>query len=186
MRSDVSVKVAPKPWWIKPKLSAAIGWILQELRLTLHLNGTGVKTQHNFFTTEKAMACPFKKDSLFRDSYNYSYITKDHHHNTYVPSKPHDAICSLREWLAKTPSMRISLWHICIKESQERCTRGSTSNTPSIFRDLVMVLPQARLLAWLGTALMNIAWGHLPPLNYRSVEAQHMGTAQQVLMASSP
>lgn len=129
--------------------------------------------------------CSYRVDTT-RAKRKYSYITKDHHHNTYVPSKPHDAIGSLREWLAKTPSMRISLWHICMKESRERCTRGSTSNTPSIFRDLVTVLPQARLLAWLGTALMNIAWGHLPPLNYRSVEAQHMGTAQQVLMASSP
>lgn len=44
----------------------------------------------------------------------------------------------------------------------------------------------ARSLARRGTALMNNAWGHLPPLNYRSVEAQHMGTAQQVLMANSP
>lgn len=40
-------------------------------------------------------------------------------------------------------------------------------------------------LARHGTALMNNAWGHLPLLNYRSVEAQHMGTAQQVLMANS-
>lgn len=36
------------------------------------------------------------------------------------------------------------------------------------------------------TAQMNNVCGHLPPLNYRSVEAQHMGTVQQMLMANSP
>lgn len=43
----------------------------------------------------------------------------------------------------------------------------------------------AHSLARHKTELMNNAWGHLPPLNYRSVEAQHMGTAPQVLMANS-
>lgn len=71
-------------------------------------------------------------------------------------------------------------------ELQGRCTCRSTWRRPSICKDFVTVLPLACSLGRHGTVLMNNAWGHLPPLNYRSVEARHMGTAQQVLMANSP
>lgn len=67
-----------------------------------------------------------------------------------------------------------------------RCTGRSTWEKASMCEDLATAVPLAGLLAQHGTALVNNAWGHLPPLNYRSVESKHMGTAQQVLMANSP
>lgn len=83
-------------------------------------------------------------------------------------------------------------------KSQGSCSRGSTGSRHLYARTLWrlrrwLARSLARLLARSlvpslarhGTALMNNAWGHLPLLNYRSVEAQHMGTAQQVLMANS-
>lgn len=103
----------------------------------------------------------------------------------YAAPDSHDALCHLREQLAAR----------CLRKAHcspfaggvvRKSTRRSTWKRPPICKDLVTVLPLAHLRARHGTALMNNAWGHLPPLNYRSVEAQHMGTAQQVLMANSP
>lgn len=124
------------------------------------------------------MKCSFKKIIPgFHDYHNYTYYTESHHHSIYVASKSHDAICHLKEQHA---TLQLSISEkLAVVHLQGRCTRRSTWKRPSICKDLVTVLPLARLLAQHGTALMNNAWGHLPPLNYRSVEAQHMGTAQQ-------
>lgn len=95
----------------------------------------------------------------------------------------YDAICSLR--LQLSISEKLTVTHLLEGVAGKVHLQVNMEET-STCEHLVMVLPLARLLARHGTALMNNAQGHLPLLNYRSVEAQHMGTAQQVLMANPP